>query len=162
MADTNNRPGSISSASASAASGEQQAQTVQAAVEPLYQVKLLQALRSGDPAAIHPFLAEITKDKRKSVDGDLDTGAAALHLAIRCGSVQTVALLLSHRAISPNGVHPPGSGTTPLHLAASLGRLDVVNLLLEQEDIDDSLRDAQGRTCREVARGREIVRAIDG
>ena len=52
---------------------------------------------------------------------------------------QTVALLLSHRAISPNGIHPPGSGTTPLHLAASLGRLDVVNLLLDQEAIDDSL-----------------------
>ena len=75
---------------------------------------------------------------------------------------QTVALLLSHRAISPNGVHPPGSGTTPLHLAASLGRLDVVNLLLDQEAIDDSLRDNQGRTCRDVARGKDVVRAIDG
>jgi len=76
--------------------------------------------------------------------------------------VQTVALLLSHRAISPNGIHPPGSGTTPLHLAASLGRLDVVNLLLEQDTIDDSLRDNQGKTCRDVARGKDIVRAIDG
>ena len=77
-------------------------------------------------------------------------------------SEQTVALLLSHRAISPNGVHPPGSGTTPLHLAASLGRLDIVNLLLDQENIDDSLRDSQGRTCRDVARGKDVVRAIDG
>lgn len=76
--------------------------------------------------------------------------------------VETVSLLLSHRAISPNGVHPPGSGTTPLHLAASLGRVDVVNLLLEQENVDDSLRDGQGKTCREVARGKEVVRAIDG
>jgi ankyrin repeat protein len=49
-----------------------------------------------------------------------------------------------------------------LHLAASLGRLDVVNLLLEQENIDDSLRDNQGKTCRDVARGKDIVRAIDG
>ncbi|EDQ99212.1 uncharacterized protein LACBIDRAFT_335212 [Laccaria bicolor S238N-H82] len=116
---------------------------------------------SGDPAAIHPFLAEIGKDRRKSSEGEIDTGAAALHLAVRCASVQTVSLLLSHRAISPNGVHPSGSGTTPLHLAASLGRVDVVNLLLEQENIDDSLKDAQGRTCREVARGKEVVRAID-
>lgn len=77
-------------------------------------------------------------------------------------TVQTVALLLAHRAISPNGIHPPGSGTTPLHLAASLGRLDIVNLLLEQEFIDDSLRDIHGKTCREVARGKDVIRAIDG
>ncbi|TFK62382.1 hypothetical protein BDN72DRAFT_827523 [Pluteus cervinus] len=129
--------------------------------EPLYQVKLLSALRSGDPALIHPFLTEIGKDRRKSSEGDFDTGAAALHLAIRCGSVETIALLLSHRAISPNGVHPPGSGTTALHLAASLGRVDVVNLLLEQESIDDTKRDIQGRECKDVARGKEVVRAIE-
>ncbi len=40
----------------------------------------------GDPAVIHPFLAEIGKDKRKSSEGILDTGSAALHLAIRCAS----------------------------------------------------------------------------
>ncbi|KAL1719000.1 Oxysterol-binding protein-domain-containing protein [Schizophyllum commune] len=131
--------------------------------EPLYQVKLLAAIRSGDPALIHPFLAEIGKDRRKSVDkdGDLDTGAAALHLAVRCASVETVALLLSHRAISPNGIHPPGSGTTPLHLAASLGRADIVNLLLEQENIDDTILDSQGRNCKDVARGKAVVRAIE-
>ncbi|EEB91361.1 hypothetical protein MPER_10284, partial [Moniliophthora perniciosa FA553] len=115
----------------------------------------------GDPALIHPFLNEISKDKRRSIDGDFDTGAAALHLAIRCGSVETVQLLLSHRAISPNSVHPPGSGVTALHLAASLGRADVVDLLLEQENINDSLVDSQGRTCKEVAKGKDVVRAIE-
>ena len=74
--------------------------------------------------------------------------------------VQTVSLLLSHRAISPNGVHPPGLGTTPLHLAASLRRVDLVNLLLEQKNINDSLKDGQGWTCREAVRGKEVVRAI--
>ena len=73
-----------------------------------------------------------------------------------------MALLLGHRAISPNGVHSPGSGTTPLHLAASLGRVDIVNLLLEQDTVDDSLRDANRKTCRDVARSKEIVKAIDG
>ncbi|PFH47691.1 hypothetical protein AMATHDRAFT_67134 [Amanita thiersii Skay4041] len=132
------------------------------ATEQIYQVKLLQALRSGDPALIHPFLAEIGKDRRSSAEGDvLDTSAAALHLAIRCGSPNTVSLFLSHRAISPNGVHPLGSGTTPLHLAASLGRVEIVTLLLEQESIDDTLRDGQGRTCKDVAKTKEVIRAID-
>ncbi|KAM6495220.1 hypothetical protein JOM56_009843 [Amanita muscaria] len=163
--------------------------------EPIYQVKLLAALRSGDPALIHPFLAEICKDKKTLPVGsstsvehlsqaegtgaqEIDTGAAALHLAIRCASgvflslrrllvlralqsVETVALLLAHRAISPNGTHPPGSGTTPLHLAASIGRVDIVNLLLEQDSIDDTLKDGHGRTVKEVAKNKPVIRAID-
>lgn len=43
---------------------------------------------TGDPALIHPFLAEIGKDRRKSQGEGIDTGAAALHLAVRCGSCQ--------------------------------------------------------------------------
>ncbi|KAL4063740.1 Oxysterol-binding protein-domain-containing protein [Scleroderma citrinum] len=134
--------------------------SIPGAVEPLQQVKLLSALRSGDPALIHPFLTEISKERRGSLDGDLNTGAAALHLAIRCASVDTVQLLLSHKAISPNGVHPPGSGTTALHLAASLGRVDILTLLLDQQDIDDTLRDSHGHTCKDVAKGREAIKVL--
>ncbi|KAH9045286.1 Oxysterol-binding protein-domain-containing protein [Lactarius pseudohatsudake] len=129
--------------------------------EPLYQVKLLSALRTGDPALIHPFLAGIANDRRASHESQSDLGAAALHLAIRCASVETVSLLLSHRSISPNAIHPPLSGTTALHLAASLGRADVVNLLLEQDTIDDTLRDSNGRSCTDVARGKDVLSVIN-
>ncbi|PCH33004.1 hypothetical protein WOLCODRAFT_129549 [Wolfiporia cocos MD-104 SS10] len=132
----------------------------QNAMDPLYQVRLLSALRSGDPARIHTILAESARDGRKSLDGTNDIGSAALHLAIRCASTDTVALLLSHRAVSPNAVYPQDSGTSALHLAASLARTDVVSLLLEQEGIDDTVRDSQGRTCLEVAKGRDTIRAI--
>lgn len=73
-----------------------------------------------------------------------------------------MALLLSHRAISPNGIHPPGSGTTALHLAAALGRAEIVNLLLEQEGVDDTLLDNEGHGARDVARGKDVVRVFDG
>jgi hypothetical protein len=132
----------------------------------------------GDPALIHPFLAGLSKDRNTSRDGESDLGAAALHLAIRCASgaplcaiswslsysssAETVLLLLSHRSISPNAIHPPASGTTALHLAASLGRADVVNLLLEQESIDDTLRDSNGKTCIDVARGKDVLSVING
>ncbi|KIP04311.1 hypothetical protein PHLGIDRAFT_93663 [Phlebiopsis gigantea 11061_1 CR5-6] len=126
----------------------------------LYQVRLLSALRSGDPAQIHPFLTDIGRDRRQSAEGDVDLGAAALHLAIRCASCDTVALLLGHKSISPNAIHPPESGTTALHLAASLPRAEVVNLLLEQDGIDDTLRDSQGRTCLDVAKGKDVAHII--
>lgn len=73
-----------------------------------------------------------------------------------------IAVLLANRFISPNAVHPPESGTTPLHLAASEGRVDVVNLLLDQEGIDDTLLDANGKSCKDVAKGKGVVKAIQG
>lgn len=132
----------------------------------------------GDPALIHPFLAALGNHHD---GGENDIGAAALHLAVRCASgvplcslswlpcpcpysstAETVSLLLCHKYISPNAIHPPASGTTALHLAASLGRADVVNLLLEQEDIDDTLRDSNGKTCIDVARGKDVLSVING
>ncbi len=49
-----------------------------------------------------------------------------------------------------------------MHLASSLGRVDIVNLLLEQEGINDSLTDTNGKTCTDVAKGRDIIRVIEG
>lgn len=44
----------------------------------------------GDPAVIHPFLADLGKERsRRSQDSsssNIDLGALALHLAIRCAS----------------------------------------------------------------------------
>lgn len=74
----------------------------------------------------------------------------------------TVQFLLSHKAISPNGVHPLASGTTALHLAASLGRADIVSLLLDQPEIDDTLRDNRGRTCKDVAQGKAVAKLVEG
>lgn len=73
-----------------------------------------------------------------------------------------IAVLLANRFVSPNVVYPSESGTTPLHLAASEGRVDVVNLLLDQEGIDDSLLDANGKSCKDVAKGKDVVKAIQG
>jgi hypothetical protein len=38
---------------------------------------------SGDPALIHPFLAALGNQHD---GGEIDIGAAALHLAVRCAS----------------------------------------------------------------------------
>lgn len=73
-----------------------------------------------------------------------------------------IAVLLANRSISPNAAYPPESGTTPLHLAASEGRVDVVNLLLGQDGIDDSLLDANGKSCKDIAKGKDVLEAIQG
>ena len=40
--------------------------------------------------------------------------------------------------------------------------MDIVNLLLEQDSINDTLRDARGRSIKDVARGKDVLRAIQG
>ena len=49
----------------------------------------------GDPARIHPFLADFTKERRASSESsDVDLGAAALHLAIRCATCKCASSVL--------------------------------------------------------------------
>ncbi|KAH7100623.1 Oxysterol-binding protein-domain-containing protein [Auriculariales sp. MPI-PUGE-AT-0066] len=152
-----------------------------AAMDAIHQSRLIKALRSGmfclgclklpliltpcigDPSVIHPFLIDIANRPASQVPdepGAIDVAASTLHLAIRCASYDTVKLLLANRAINPNGIHPPSSGTTPLHLAASLARDDLVALLLEQPEIDDTVRDSNGKSCKDVARGKETLAVI--
>lgn len=149
------------------------------------------AFHPGDLPGIHSFLAELTNQRRKSTTPDAEVeqttqaqAAHALHLAVKCGSCtirsdlidncgltdtpafpfsgDIIAILLANRFISPNAVYPPESKTTPLHLAASEGRVDVVNLLLDQEGIDDALLDANCKSCKDVAKGKDVVKAIQG
>lgn len=53
-------------------------------------------------------------------------------------------------------------GQTPLHVAASLNRTDVVSLFLAQDDVDDMVKDSQGKTCSEVGGGSDVVGLISG
>jgi len=86
-----------------------------------------------------------------------------LHTAVRCAKLGTVDLVLRHLSSGPGNrlVNAKDlEGQTPLHLASSLGRSDVVMLLLSQPGIDDTLRDAHGRTPVEVAKGSDVATVL--
>ncbi|KAF9070162.1 Oxysterol-binding protein-domain-containing protein [Rhodocollybia butyracea] len=120
------------------------ASNISSTLEHLDQLTLLSAIRSGDEARISEFLGAVGTEGGRE---EYDARAAVLHLAIRCSSVSTIAFLLG--TISPNAIHPPGSGTTPLHVAAEMGKADIIGLLLEQ-GADDVTPDSQGRTVDDI------------
>lgn len=88
-----------------------------------------------------------------------------LHTAVRCAKLGTVDLVVRHlsNGSGTNLINAKDlEGQTPLHLASSLGRSDVVMLLLSQPGVDDTLRDARGRTPVEVAKGSELATVLQG
>lgn len=113
------------------------------------------------------------------VDSAVGT-TTALHLAVRCakctrlflsglgwgadlvgGPVDpTVELVLQSCPFMLNA--QDARGATPLHIAASLNRMDVVSLFLAQEDIDDSIKNVEGKTCADAGGGSEVAGLISG
>ncbi|PWN52795.1 hypothetical protein IE53DRAFT_250019 [Violaceomyces palustris] len=124
-----------------------------AVAEAVYSVKLLEALRKGDQAALHPFLTAVKPDARAK------EMTSPLHLAVKCAEYSTIELCLDYKSIDVNAVDSQ-TGNTPLHLAAEAGRDDVVQLLLDQEDIDDTKRNKAGKEAIDVAKTPEIVQLI--
>jgi len=72
--------------------------------------------------------------------------------------VQAIPLILDHRPTDLNARDVTGS--TPLHLACSLGRTDIVAALLAQPEIDDMIKDEEGKTCLERAKSGDVARLI--
>ncbi|KAB5588445.1 SWH1-protein of an oxysterol-binding family protein [Ceratobasidium theobromae] len=122
--------------------------------DPLWQVRLLAALRIGDVAQIQAFLNDIRTSRKSDTHGAAldDKPALILHFAIRGASCETLELVLANKYISPNLASPPDSGFTALHLASSLGRVEALKMLLDQDGADDTILDSRGQSPLDVAK----------
>ncbi|KAJ1310654.1 hypothetical protein OPQ81_009183 [Rhizoctonia solani] len=141
--------------------------TSTSAQDPLWQVKLLAALRAGDLAQIQSFLNDIRPSHaRKSDVGSVDSSsleeraATILHFAIRGASCETVELVLSNKYISPNMACAADPGFTAIHLASSLGRADILKVLIEQDGADDTILDTRGRSAMDLAKDQKTLNAL--
>ena len=124
--------------------------------------KLFEVLRSGDNVAIAKAVAETSTmptisegAETNSASGTLE-GTTILHLAIQCADPTVVEQILAIAKDTPGASIDANArdrdGNTPLHLASQLGRPTTVRLLLEQQGINDSLLNYQGRSPLDLAR----------
>jgi len=114
--------------------------------------RVFEALRSGDTASI-------SKAIRDTTEGGLED-TTILHLAIQCAEMPVVEYVLSDGAGCIDVNAKDKDGNTPLHIAASQGRGHMVRLLLEQDDINDSVPNYQGRLPLDLARTPDIFQQL--
>ncbi|KAJ3088393.1 hypothetical protein HK102_008853 [Quaeritorhiza haematococci] len=146
--------------------------------EPLKHFHLVEALRTNDLETITSALQRILSQQSYPGAPQPSYGTP-LHLAISLSSRSIVEHIVNtycgaatsggdttlngnSAAAAPgldwvNKQNSP-DGQTPLHLVAKLGRYDLVDLLFKCPQIDDTVRDAEGRTAEDIAKD---VRVID-
>ncbi|CCF49663.1 hypothetical protein NDA11_002779 [Ustilago hordei] len=126
-----------------------------AVAEAVYSFKLLEALRKGDQQALIPLLQQTHKNENHLAK----ESTSPLHLAVRCADFDIISFLLNYKTIDLNATEAQ-HGNTALHIASISGRDDVVQLMLEQQDIDDSKRNLDGKDALAVAKSPEIAQHI--
>ncbi|CEH16313.1 Oxysterol-binding protein [Ceraceosorus bombacis] len=119
--------------------------------ETVYSFRLLEALRSGNQTELHPFLT-----KGAARGAAVKELTSPLHLAVRCAEYPTIELCLEYKSATLNAKDSI-NGNTPLHLASSVGRADVVQLFLDQDDVDDTITNNEGKEPMSVAKTLEIA-----
>ncbi|KAI9791396.1 MAG: hypothetical protein M1816_003963 [Peltula sp. TS41687] len=140
--------------------------------------RLYETLRNGDLPAITKALKEASarpggeEVTRTSMDSSLSAsltagslnGTTILHLAIQCAERSVVEYILAQVTKNPEITLDINArdkdGNTPLHLAAMLGQAEVVRILLNQDGMDDTLVNLQGRSPLDVARNPETFQQL--
>ncbi|TPX66348.1 hypothetical protein SpCBS45565_g04523 [Spizellomyces sp. 'palustris'] len=115
---------------------------------------LIDAMRTND-------IPTITAAVRRLADSAVTPSyGSPLHLAISLCSTPVVEHLVATFGDAlktwVNARSLP-DGETPLHVAAKLGRADVVEVIFKIKGLDDTIRDADGRTAEEVAKSERIA-----
>lgn len=105
------------------------------------QTPLMYACRRGQSATVAKLIergADVNQySKRDSV---------ALFEAVDSGAVETLKLLLAHKKLDVNAIHPWRSNRTALMLAAYNGNPDIVDALLHRPDAKLDQKDLEGNT----------------
>ncbi|KAI0019697.1 oxysterol-binding protein [Xylariomycetidae sp. FL0641] len=129
--------------------------------------RIVEALRSGNTAAISRAIRETSDNARRSSTSSMGLAnpvplddTTVLHLAIQCAEFDVVEYVMSDGVGYIDINARDKDGNVPLHLAASQGRASIVRLLLEQKDINDAVANNHGKLPLDVARSPEIFQQL--
>ena len=117
------------------------------AADPDYkQTPLMYACRRGHSATVAKLL-----ERGADVNQYSQRDSVALFEAVDNGVIETVELLLAHRELDVNAVHPRRYNRTALMLAAQNGSLQIINALLNRPGVKLNKKDLKGNTALSLA-----------
>ncbi|KAI0886255.1 oxysterol binding protein [Annulohypoxylon maeteangense] len=129
--------------------------------------RIVEALRSGNTAAISKAIRETSENGPRASTSSLNGAnvgplddTTILHLAIQCAEYDVVEYVLSDGSGYIDINARDKDGNVPLHIASTQGRSPIVRLLLEQKDINDAVANNQGKLPLDVARNPEIFQQL--
>ena len=121
-------------------------------LDTLIELNISEAISKGDLAALEKILLTDLKTTPKNFQ---TPAGNLLHLAVSLARVDDFRKIFHWLQINPNE-QTSKDGSTPLHLAVRLNRLEIVEFLLELPEIDDTIKDFDGKTCLDYCRNRTI------
>ena len=117
------------------------------AADPTYrQTPLMYACRRGQSATVAKLL-----QRGADVNQYSQRDSVALFEAVDNGAIKTVELLLSHKDLDVNTIHPRRYNRTILMVAALNGNLPIVNAVLDRRDVNVDQKDLEGNTVLSLA-----------
>lgn len=97
---------------------------------------------------------KVTPKQFKSPYGNL------LHISTSLAKLDDFKKIIKWSGLSVNEVNL-NDGSTPLHLATRLNRYEIVEYLLSLPEIDDSIKDHDGKTCLDYCKNKPFVNLIE-
>lgn len=127
----------------------------------LLRLKLLDALRSGDPTKVDSIFDDLSKTKATTHTQDIiQLRETILHYAVQIAPLSMLQYLINDPKFDLDINCQDIDGNTPLHLAAASSRLDVVKYLLSLPDINDTIVNLKKKQPVEVAKDVNVAQLM--
>lgn len=119
-------------------------------------VNISEAVSKGDLEGLNQIILNLNTSAKQftSPCGNL------LHIAASLSKFEDFKNILNWSGIDVN-IRSFSDGSTALHIATKLSRYDIIEYLLSLPDINDTIKDKEGKTCTDYCKNKAILNLFE-
>ena len=124
--------------------------------ETLLAVNISETVSKGELEGLNRILQNLNTSAKQftSPCGNL------LHISASLSKFKDFKKILLWSGIDPNSQNPH-DGSTTLHIATRLSRYDIVEYLLSIPEINETIKDKEGKTCSDYCKNKSILNLFE-